>query len=83
MTDQAELTQRILQNIQQSIADLDRKVTGLDRRMEDGFLNLNVRMTAIEGKIDAISLSQTAQSDRLDNLERRVQQLERRFEVTE
>jgi hypothetical protein len=51
--------------------------------MRDGFLNLNVRMTSIEQKLDGIGTSQTGQSDRLDNLEQRIQILERRLALAD
>lgn len=83
MADQTDLTQRILQDIQQRLIALDKKVDTLDQRVEDGFLNINVRMTSFEQKLDGISMAQTAQADRLDNLEKRLQQVERRLNLVD
>jgi predicted nucleic acid-binding Zn-ribbon protein len=83
MAEQLDLTQQILQNIQQGMADIRNEVTAVRSEMRDGFLNLNVRMTSIEQKLDGIGTSQTGQSDRLDNLEQRIQILERRLALAD
>jgi hypothetical protein len=83
MAEQLDLTQQILQNIQQGMADIRNEVTAVRSEMRDGFLNLNVRMTSIEQKLDVIGTSQTGRSDRLDNLEQRIQILGRRLALAD
>jgi predicted nucleic acid-binding Zn-ribbon protein len=83
MAEQLDLTQQILQNIQQGMADIRNEVTAVRSEMRDGFLNLNIRMTSIEQKLDGIGTSQTGRSDRLDNLEQRIQILGRRLALAD
>ena len=80
MTDQSNIENLFLSHfrmLREDVASVKNQLVDLDKKVEDGFLNLNVRMTSIEQKLDGIGTAQTAQSDRLDNLEKRVQRLER------
>jgi hypothetical protein len=57
-------------------ADADMK-----RRMEEGFLQVNLRLNAIEQHMLANSAQANAYHERMTSIEQRIERLERRFEL--
>ena len=84
MTEETEnLVLAQLRALREDIAGMNDKLTALNQKVDEGFLNINVRMTAFEQKLDGIGMAQTAQADRLDHLESRLQRVERRLELSD
>lgn len=75
MTDNTEnLILAMLRDMRNSDAEMK-------RRMEEGFLQVNLRLNAIEQHLLAQSAQATAYHERMTSLEQRVERIERRLEL--
>ena len=56
-------------------------VTALTRRVEDGFAQVNIRLSAVEQQLAGLTTAVYGGHSRMDDMERRIERLERRLEL--
>jgi hypothetical protein len=56
-------------------------VTTLTRRVDDGFAQVNIRLSAVEQQLTGLTTAVYGGHSRINDLERRVERIERRLEL--
>jgi uncharacterized coiled-coil protein SlyX len=84
MTEETEnLVLEVLKRVQADIAVLRSEVSATRRDLGERMTRLEVRMTAQEQHLSTLVLSLPAAHERIDDLTRRVERIERRLELSE
>ena len=75
------MTENVENLVLEHLRALRNDVATLTQRVDDGFAQVHIRLSAVEQQLAGLTTAVYGSHSRIDDLERRVQRLERRAEL--